>query len=142
MLLQSHENFNYVADFDPRSGHITKMHRSEAGDLLLQTLRGHCSRLGEDNAVLYRLDRELRLRLGGRDLPVGQADRVEWTSDGTTSTLEVEFEGEIASVCYPSGPSLEGDPTPFVEPEHFDFGLFIANVAGDAGRSARIYTKD
>ena len=32
------------------------------------------------------------------------------------------------------GPSLESDPTPFVEREQFDFGLFIHNVLNDPKR--------
>jgi hypothetical protein len=53
--------------------------------------------------------------------------------------LNVEVEGELLSFRYPSGPSLAGDPTPFVEPEHFDFGLFVANVANDPARLERMY---
>jgi len=36
-------------------------------------------------------------------------------------------------------PPLSEDPTAFVEEEHFDFGLFLANLSRDQSRQARMY---
>ncbi len=139
MLLLSHDRFGVVADFEPVGGQFLEIERSDAGDLINQPVSGHFARLGELLAVLYRSDGGLRMRLGSLDFALACTERVEWSSDGVTSTLEVELETERIRVQYPSGPSLVGDPTPFVEPEHFDFGLFVANVASDPARLERIY---
>jgi hypothetical protein len=47
-------------------------------------------------------------------------------------TLEYKLQEPIVA--------LEDDPTPFAEPEDFDFGLVVANVANDEGRRSRIYS--
>ncbi|MFJ9775863.1 hypothetical protein ACIRVF_32270 [Kitasatospora sp. NPDC101157] len=43
---------------------------------------------------------------------------------------------------YPPPPAragLENDLTPFVEEEHFDLGLFVADVLADRAPVARVY---
>jgi hypothetical protein len=139
MLLLSHDRFDLVAEFEPVEGELLEFERSDAGDLINQPMLGHYAHLAELLAVLYRSAGGLRLRLGDLDFGIESATRVDWSSDGVTSTLNVEVEGELLSFRYPSGPSLAGDPTPFVEPEHFDFGLFVANVANDPARLERMY---
>ena len=37
-------------------------------------------------------------------------------------------------------PPLEVDPTPFVEEEDYDYGLFLSNVVDDPDRKNRIYS--
>jgi len=36
-------------------------------------------------------------------------------------------------------PPLELDPTPFVEEEQFDFGVFVQSIVNDPARGNRIY---
>ncbi|GAA2522788.1 hypothetical protein GCM10010201_21180 [Pilimelia columellifera subsp. columellifera] len=36
-------------------------------------------------------------------------------------------------------PMFEGDPTPFVELEDFEFGVFLRNLLGDPERMERIF---
>ena len=115
------------------------LQRSAAGDLLTQPLRGHFAYLGKVLGILYRLDDVLRLRLGDRDFLLAGADRVEWSVSGPTATLEIVLDPERISVQYSAGQSLVNDPTPFVEAEHFDFGLFVSNVASNDKRAGRMY---
>ena len=139
MLLLSHDQFSMVAHFEPADGKLLEIERSDAGDLIDQPVEGHYAYLEQLLAVLYRSASGLRLRLGDLDFRIENATRVAWSSDGVTSTLEIEFQGERFSYRYSAGPSLAGDPTPFVESEHFDFGLFVANVANDPARRERMY---
>lgn len=52
---------------------------------------------------------------------------------GGQCVLELEYRKPVID------PPLEHDPTPFVEEEHFDFGLFVRNVVSDRTRRERIY---
>lgn len=59
-----------------------------------------------------------------------------------TRTLRVSGRnGSVAEVSYrrpTPWPPPGDDPTPFVEEEQFDFGLFVHNVIGDAARQERL----
>jgi len=139
MLLHAHASFHRIAIFNPDTGDVEQRNRADAGEWLKEPLAGHYGKLAGTMVILYRLDDTLRLRIGADDFPLCCASRVEWRSAGGVSVLEVERDGDTTSLSYPEVSLIAGDPTPFVELEHFDFGLFIANVAADEDRTRRIY---
>ena len=60
-----------------------------------------------------------------------------------TATDRVDLEislknGQLIRADYRVGGKIEGDPTPFVEDEDFDYGLFFENVVLNENRLRRI----
>jgi hypothetical protein len=145
LRVQCHGRHAEVGEFDPETGTLVRRHRSDDEDE--GSFRGHYADLGGVTAVFYRGDDDhLWLRLADVALPVEAArDAFEWSRDGATSEIKIEGgDGERINVKYddPYWPPPSFDPTPFVEAEDFDFGLFVRNVLADPARSARIYRPD
>ncbi len=138
MRLQSHDEFASVARFRPDDGDFVEMSRSDAGALLDRPLGGHFSRCLGRLAVLYRYGGVLRFRVGDLDYSLDQLS-VEWSVDGKVARLSLESPDGRHAFEYAAAQSPEFDFTAGAEQEHFDFGLFVSNVAADVQRGARMY---
>jgi len=92
--------------------------------------------------ILYREADVLHLRLDDTDFELTDDTRIE-LSRGDVNVLTAVRGGTVLfSLKYQPPviePPLEIDPTPFVEEEHFDFGLFVYNIMRDVDRRSRIY---
>lgn len=92
--------------------------------------------------ALYRRDDELRVRVG-RDETVLRAGAVERTVVGRRAKVSVRStSGERLAWAYDLpvlDPPLSLDPTPRVNEEHYDFGLFLLGVSGDPERIERMF---
>lgn len=143
MLVESHDKHSEVGEFDPDTGRLTRLERNKAAALLDQKLCGHFADLGEVLGILYLHEGHLMLRLDRTKTPA-TAETVRWEADGPRAILSiVDASIVVASARYrrgpATGPKLSVDPTPFIEPEDWDFGLFVRNVVGDTERARRIY---
>lgn len=136
MLVQYHDRFDVVAEFDPGSGRIRVMPRPagtgpSATDGWFAILSGAC-------VVFYRLGGQLWLRVGDRSFGLDGGASVDWRVEGGESVLVVvDGSGQVVLRYAPgplSGPPLSEDPTPFVANEDWDLGLFVANVMSDEER--------
>lgn len=143
MYVESHDRFADVGEFNPKLGRLEVYPRSDVTGT--PPLGGHFSHLSGELCVLYRLEGALWLQVRENQWRLEeQGVSVDWTSLGEDlSELVVRDKGrEIVCVRYqPTGRLYEDDVTPFVELEHFDFGLFVRNVLGDSGRRRRIYSE-
>ncbi|WP_204014234.1 hypothetical protein [Virgisporangium aurantiacum] len=127
-----------MAFFDPQTGSLREVdrERSDAGRL---PVRGHYGRLDGAIAVFYRFEGDLFVWLRGRSWRA-TTSFLKWRRDGAKSQLVVsDGGGAKAAVAYETESGIEHDPTPFVEDEDFDFGLYVSNVLNDEERSSRIY---
>jgi hypothetical protein len=146
MLVESYDRFQMIGEFDPASGALREFKRDEAPpELLAEPVRGHYASLEGVQAILYRSDGTLWLRLDGEARPLAlDAKNARWSRHGDRSRLILLGNGDtIASVEYrpgPAGPPLRDDPTPFVESEDWDFGLFVQNVVTNPDRASLIYS--
>ncbi len=142
MLVQSHNTFWLVADFDERTGELKEFRRSSADDPPFSASRGAFMSTPDGNVVFYRHHDSLWLRIGEVVRALDDAGHeVRWRRASEKSTLELLDRGvTAASVQYAPGPGGEDDdPTSFAEREDWDFGLFVKNVLEDQGRRARIF---
>ncbi|MBB6038566.1 hypothetical protein [Phytomonospora endophytica] len=126
-----------MAEFDPNSGALTgKRVSSSEGEVF--GARGYFVTLAGDDVVFYRMGAELRLWLRGRSW-IASAATVTWQKVGNHSVMSAgDLEGQQVSITYEPLGAIEDDPTPFVEDEHWDFGLFVVNVLTEEGRASRI----
>ncbi len=129
--LQSKDRFSRVAKLDPPTGGLAIFERRDVKDLP-KRLAGSFSQIDGHLLALYSLRGELRFLADGVDFPLGSGTSVEWTARGSHRTLRVRREGHLAKeVLYSvtTDEQFENDPTPFVEDEDFDFGLFVSRVS-------------
>jgi hypothetical protein len=140
MLIQCHDRFDVIAEFDPNLDRILLQARPPG---LAETVTdGWFSILDGVCVVFYREGSRLWLRVGSRTFDLDGDTSVNWEREGSSSSFSVaDSDGQIV-LRYEAGPfigpPLEEDPTPFVEAEHWDLGLFVANVMSDDARADRI----
>ncbi|MFJ7278543.1 hypothetical protein [Kitasatospora sp. NPDC098663] len=138
MLIASFDTYRLVADFDPATGELSSERAVEPG----QETHGHYGELAGSTVVFYRDADGLHLRVGDRECRIDSPALVRHRIQEPECVLEID---QVAELHYPV-PSewygLENDLTPFVEAEHFDFGLFIANVVESEVRTGRIYRQE
>jgi hypothetical protein len=95
--------------------------------------------------VFFRQGDALHLRVDQSVIELNGDISVQYCRVGETHTLQVVSRRDGSALLrldytLPLNVVPVGeDPTPFVEDEDFDFGLFIANVVNNPERSAIIY---
>jgi hypothetical protein len=137
--VHSFDAFAAVGWFDPATGALETYARpaGEPGP------EGHFAELGGHVLVFYRADGgELRLAAAGRSLRA-DASTVRWSEANGEHTLSVNEPGQPPLELRYRGDAFdEDDPTPFAEPEDWDFGRFVAGVVDDPDRAAQIYRRE
>ena len=136
--LQSNDNFDSIGELDTVTGKLTVRSRAEL-DPLPETA-GFFAMLQGTVVALYREGTELFVRIDDHAFPLAE-DVVAEVSGGRwrPRKLVVRQAGKVvASHKYRLDRSEQfaDDPTPFVEDEDFDFGLFVANVSQSEERKA------
>lgn len=144
ILLQSKNKYHRLASLDIVSGRIEWRHRNKDFDPPIQSLQGSIGKIGKHILCLYKYDDVLHFRVDTKDF--------ELTKDVTIGIenlrcrrrrLSILKNGrEIFEFTYfrPINPiPLSLDPTPHIEEEDFDFGLFVYNVANDSQRRAVLF---
>lgn len=137
MLLQYHDRFDIVAEFDLETGRTELLPRPSS--LPLTATEGWFSVLGGVFVLFFRHAGRLWLRVGDKTFDLDTEPTVEWRREGGMSILMVaDDEGELVlryRAGPRSGPPLSDDSTPFVDEEDWDLGLFVSNVVLDEERS-------
>lgn len=144
MIVQAFDRVDQTARFDPESGRLEVLPAGGPGDGA-GSPQGHFGFLGGTSVVLYRSGDALRLRVGDKDVVADEGIAVTHTRSGGSCALTVldrATERPLATISYAAPDDSVGeefDPTPFVDAEDFDLGLFLANVTGDPDRRKAIY---
>jgi len=145
MRVQSFDRFDVIGDFDADGGAIATFRVDEMPTVLRsEPTRGRFGFLSSLLICLYRKDDALWLRIGGKAAPLAEGVKPSWAPGDPLVTLTLlDGPDVLAQVDYAPGPEwgppLSADPTPFVESEDWDFGLWIVNVATNPERAARVF---
>ena len=137
IMLRSATRFKDVYGLDVRSGAFHKYARQA----ISEPLQGWAAELDGDFVALYPLAGRLRFRLNQQDIDIGPSTAADFQRGETHRLSLRNADGQGLSWEYAPpviDPPLAIDPTPFVEEEHFDFGLFVYNVLTEPGRRDRI----
>jgi hypothetical protein len=143
MILKRHTVFDTMGDFDPVTGALTLFSRAANPERVPGQLSGLFDEVGGKLVLLFRLDGILYLQVGDQrmamddhtiELQSANGYRILRVLSGRRVAFELTYDPPIIS------PPLSDDPTPFVEEEHFDFGLSLANLSRDRGRQARMFS--
>lgn len=141
IVLSSFANAWRFARFDPETGAFSRI------PLALTLLRrpgttaGWYVRSGRELAALFVVSGRLYFRHGKTAVEITEHSRAVLERRGRKGWLEISSGGEHVVFEYRLPrlwPPLSEDPTPFVQEEDFDFGLFVHNVVKDPARGRRI----
>lgn len=139
MWIQSKDEFDCVAQFDPGTGTLKKHSRTKLEQYAPQwsELAGSFSEAKNTVFVLYRNDDRIVFRtnsdefvLDGRTIVnvIGKGRRKRMCIEKNGVSI-LEFEYEIVR-----SDTIADDSTPFADDEDFDFGLFVSNISKSTKR--------
>ncbi|MCX5096961.1 hypothetical protein OOK36_51330 [Streptomyces sp. NBC_00365] len=144
MIVRSFDIDEEAAQFDPYTGRLTPL--GAMASAAPGSFHGHFGSLAGVTVVLYRSAEGLRLRIGEHtDVLLAGNVIVRHERSGDTCTLTVADTAggpPMVELSYPAPEDAVDDafdPTPFVEKEDFDLGLFVAQVVADPRRKDTIY---
>jgi hypothetical protein len=131
--LQSNEAFDKVATFDPETGTLEEVSRRQLGGRTPDTWHGFYSQLEGMFLALYGLAGRLFLVVNKEIIEIAPDQVIQVSGPRRERHLRIvcgaetvrEFTYNIDSIAQ----LLPGDPTPFVEDEDFDIGLFASNIS-------------
>ena len=130
--LQSQDQFDALAVIDPETGKLAKFSQCALGDSAPARTEGWFADLSGVVAAIYKKGDELFVRVGGTELPLAADVTAEVSGAASARVLVISKGGNAVVRCrYALDTSIRfpNDPTPQIEDEDFDFGLFICNVS-------------
>lgn len=144
VLLESFDRFDDLIEFEPTSGQMVWFSKRQSPTVAVRPIQGIVSRLDGHLVILFRENNVLYLLVD--DL------RVELTNDthvelrvGTKNVLTIERnEVPILRLEYEAYVADETDQwrmylDPFIQDDHFDFGLFLFNALNDSRKRDAVY---
>ncbi len=143
--LQSQDRFDECMLTGDSEGEFQTVSKSlHAAALETRPLIGMYGVAGPHRAFLYRWAGQLKIRIDdGAPISVGAGLSSSWELTGDQARFSLSRDGSTTSTFrYAASRDLlniQHDPTPFAEPDHFDFFLFIHRVLQDAPRQDRIF---
>lgn len=145
MLLNSNRVFDTLAEYDPTTRMLVTFSRAAEPERARSHVSGVFDYLGGKRLVLYRAGEDLWLDIDGMPIRIDTIGiKVECRGEErllrafSSDHLVFEVGYELPKL----DPPIADDPTPFIDEEDFDFGLFLQNIARDKSRQARIYRGD
>lgn len=136
MLVQCFDRYDVIADFDTVTGLVAP--RSRPTSVAVWDTDGWYASLDGASVVFYRHGGELKVRINSTIFHLDRSASIAWARHSGRSILQVQDASSVVVLSYAAGVplgSLADDPTPFVEDEDWDLGLFMFNVLSDPQRA-------
>lgn len=136
LLLRSNRVFKDTLELEPTKGTIRELTSQNKTGAAVK-INGFFDKLDGTLVAIYAFSGHLYLRIGEKSIKIINEISVSATGSAQNRRLTVSDDsGELASVTYAieSVSISETDPTPFMENEDFDFGLFVSNVVSNVER--------
>jgi hypothetical protein len=142
MFLQSMDNYDITADFDPSDGSLREMKKSQSSNTAAGKISGSYARLNGNLITIYRNGENLHVSFDSNDVEIRDSVKI-FLDRGDLNVISLVENGiPILSFSYKSPlhdlPEDQFDVS-FSEKEDFDFGLFLYNVISNPERRDRIY---
>ncbi len=132
LWLQDNDEFDKLVELDLTTG-LHRIHsRSTLGPQSPTKTDGVFAMLASVLVALYKHGSELFVRVGNTTVRLEKDVIIRASGSPPQRTLSVFKSGkEVARLQYAIDSSLNisGDPTPFIDNEDFDFGLFVSNIS-------------
>jgi hypothetical protein len=131
--LQAKECYNCIAQFDPQNNVFIKKSRDEIEP---NTNDGSFEEMNEGIFMLYRFNGKIYFQVNDKIFLLDENTVIDVAGERPTKILKVlknemiEYETKYTPTSFP----IEGDLTPFIDEEDFDFGLFVSNISKNPKR--------
>jgi|CXWL01.1.fsa_nt_gi hypothetical protein len=139
--LQQQERHDTFAEFDPGSSVLTEHRRKNFGRRPPHTPHGFYSKLGDLLLAIYGVAGKLFLAFDKQVIEIGVDETIEVNGPRSARTLRVVNGLGVTLLeldyCLDGIPGpIPHDPTPCVEDEDRDIGLFASNISKNSERRA------
>jgi hypothetical protein len=139
MWLQCQEEYDCLAEFNPEEGILKKHSRKILGSHAskIENVDGWFSEATYGTFMLFKNKNRIYFSVYGTEFMLDDKTAVEVSGPRTKRLLQVIHEDKVIFETYytPIGEGMiKGDPTPFIEDEDFDFGLFVSNISKNPKR--------
>lgn len=131
--------YSQVGEFSPEQGIVSIHSRDELESLSPRSIDGKFYATQGRLFALYKLDNTLHFYANGNNFTLDDDTVIEVLGPRGMRSLWVMQCGQVAfdTTYKPEGLGMiPGDPTPMVEEEDFDFGLWASNVSRNPERKA------
>jgi hypothetical protein len=144
IILRSRDKFDVLAELNTNTGQISWFSRCTNLAKSSGPVCGAIAQLQGRVLCLYRETGTLHFKIDDEDFELSETTEVELVhvKEYTNRITILRQDTVLFTWVYQRpliDPPLEQDPTAFVEEEHFDFCLFVYNVANDPERRERIW---
>lgn len=143
--LQSNDKYDELAEYDHGKGTFTIASRDDLSGNTPACTEGIFAIMSTVFVALYKFGQELFVRIGNQCIPLTDDVVVTVSGDVNKRRLTVKKAGKvIAHLNYmlDNSRKISDDPTPFIEDEDFDFGLFVSNVSANDKRKRVLLSLD
>lgn len=143
--LQSNETYNEIAEYDHFSGSYLIKSRDSVSKSSLSNIDGTYAFLSNEFVAIYKFGTEMFVRIGTHSIQLIGDVKITVKGDPASRKLSVKKnKEELVTVNYALNNSnvYSHDPTPFIDDEDFDFGLFISNIASNESRKRVLLGKE
>ncbi len=137
LWLQSQMRFDEIAEFDADQMTLNKSSKSNLGNAAPSKYGGFFYEFHGGFLVLYHDVKKIYFVVDNRTYVLDDHTIVEVTGNENNRKLEVLCDGKVLYVTHyiPNyGDKIDDDPTPFIDDEDFDFGLFVSNISKNPDR--------
>ena len=134
--LRSNEIYDSIIKLSLDNGSIKKYSKKENTNDSLK-INGWFSEIESKLFALYSLDKKLYFYYSGKTIELKEEIRIEVSGSPEKRHLEVFNENNLVfEILYniKKNKIYNNDPTPFIEKEDFDFGLFVSNISKNIQR--------
>ena len=141
LWLQSNENYECIAIFDPIEYSLKKFLRTDIDSI---TTEGFFSEIDDGIFILYKNGDKLFFRVYNSNFMLDEQTIIEVSGPVYKRNLSVIKNGKVifqTTYTLNEPLSISDDLTPFLESEDFDFGLFVSNISKNPKRKAVLLGK-
>jgi len=142
--LQSFDNYNVVCRYNYETKEIEKCSKSELMDKTIK-FDGMFSEIGVNLFLMIKDRGSLIFIVNKNVINVTDDVLIEVTGKPSDRILKILKNNKLLYEIHYSLDGekiIDGDPTPFIEEEDFDFGLFMSNISSDKNRKNILLGKE
>lgn len=144
ILLESFDRFDDLIEFEPTTGQMVWLSKRESPTLAVRPIQGIVSRLDGHLVILFRENNVLYLWVDDLRVELTNDAHVELKVGSKNVLTIVRNELPIVRLEYEAYVADETDQwrmylDPFVQHDHFDFGLFLFNALNDFQKRDAVY---
>jgi hypothetical protein len=136
-LLRNNEQFSDIVTYDADNRSWQRLDYERRQNVVPADIAGFFAILSSKFCAMFRSGQEIIVCVGDVQVPLSHRVKINVTGNPEKRRLTISQDANVIvnhEYCVDTSNQFENDPTPFIEDEDYDFGLFMANIAGSQVR--------